>query len=164
MRASRALPVGPAETYAFLSEPSNHRRLTTSRIRLLELHETADGQLSGGLMLIRGPLGLRRLATTRLESVREPGHLAGTVRAGAGTELGVRWDLHPAAGGGTVAVLSASVGRLAPTDRLLLTAGGRRWIRRLFSATLDRLAAELGPREEFRLGGVLTVRASDLRG
>jgi hypothetical protein len=155
--ASRALPVGPAETYAFLSKPRNHRRLTTSRIRLLELHETEDGQLTGGLMLIRGPLGLQRLARTRLESARAPAHLAGTALVGAGTEVDVRWDLHPAADGGTVAVLSATVGCVAPTDRLLLTAGGRRWIRGLFSATLDRLAAELGPREEFRLDGVLMV-------
>jgi len=57
----------------------------------------------------------------------------------------VRWDLLPAGAHGVVAVLSASVIRLAAVDRLLLALGGRVWIRRLFVATLDRLAAELRP-------------------
>jgi hypothetical protein len=35
------------------------------------------------------------------------------------------------------------VTRLATPERLLLAIGGRAWVRRLFAATLERLAAEL---------------------
>jgi hypothetical protein len=46
-------------------------------------------------------------------------------------------------GAGTVAVLTATVTRLATLERLLLAIGGRAWVRSLFVATLERLAAEL---------------------
>jgi hypothetical protein len=143
--ASRTLPAEPAAIFAFLRRPENHRRLATGSIRLLELSETADGELGGALMLISGPLGRSRRARTRLESLREPSHLAGTARVDSGSEVTVRWDLIPAESGGTIAVLSASLGRTAVRDRILLLAGGRRWLRRLFAATLEQLSVELAP-------------------
>jgi polyketide cyclase/dehydrase/lipid transport protein len=144
--ARRALPVGPEEAFAFLSVAHNHRRLATARIHVRELEVTDDGHLRGGLMVLRGPLWLRRPARTRVVSTRRPGHLAGTARVGSGTEVQVRWELHRAGEGTTVARLTATVTRLAPAERLLLTIGGRTWVQRLFVATLERLAAEL--REE----------------
>ncbi|HEX3974694.1 MAG TPA: SRPBCC family protein [Solirubrobacteraceae bacterium] len=143
--ARRTLPVGPEEAFAFLSRPHNHRRLATPRIGLRELDVTRDGELRGALMVLRGPLWLRRRARTRVASVRRPAHLAGTARVGAGTEVEVRWDLEGAGAGATVAVLTATVTRLALTERLLLAIGGRAWVRRLFVATLERLAKELRP-------------------
>ena len=141
----RTLPVGPEEAFAFLSRPHNHRRLATARIALRELDVTGDGELRGAVMVLRGPLWLRRPARTRVLSMRRPAHLAGTARVGSGTEVEVRWDL---AGAGTsaeatVAVLTATVTRVAIAERLLLAVGGRGWVRRLFAATLERLATEL---------------------
>lgn len=141
--ARRALPVGPAEAFAFLSVPHNHRRLATARIGLRELDVTDDGELRGALMVLRGPLWLRRRARTRLVSMRRPAYLAGTARIGAGTEVEVRWDLDDTGRGASVAILSATVTRLAVPERLLLAIGGRGWIRRLFVATLEQLAMEL---------------------
>lgn len=141
--ARRALPVEPEEAFAFLSRPDNHRRLATAGIRLCELDVTRDGELRGALMVLRGPLWLRRPARTRVVSTRRPAHLAGTARIGAGTEVQVRWDLDCAGGGATVAVLTATVTRLAAPERLLLAMGGRAWVRRVLVATLERLAAEL---------------------
>jgi len=141
--ARRTVPVTPAAAFAFLSRPSNHHRLVTSRIRLLELDLTRDGELHGGLMRLRGPLGLRRRARTRLAETRRPVHLAGTARVGAGTHVRIRWDLQRAGDAATHVMLSARVLRAAPTERLLLTLGGRRWLRGLFVATLERLASEL---------------------
>ena len=144
--ARRALPVGPEEAFAFLSLPHNHRRLATARIGLRELDVTEDGELRGALMVLRGPLWLRRRARTRLVSMCRPEYLAGTARIGAGTHVEVRWDLDGTGAGASVAVLSATVTRLARPDRVLLAIGGRAWIRRLFAATLEQLAMEL--REE----------------
>jgi carbon monoxide dehydrogenase subunit G len=143
--ASRTLPAEPADVFAFLRQPQNHRRLATGSIHLLELSETTDGELGGALMLISGPLGRRRLARTRLESLSEPSHLAGTARVDSGSEVTVRWDLIPAVTPGTVAVLSASLTRIGVRDRILLLAGGRRWLGRVFAATLEQLAVELAP-------------------
>jgi hypothetical protein len=139
----RALPVGPEEAFAFLSRPHNHCRLATARIRLRELDVTGDGELGGARLVLRGPLWLRRAARTRVVSVRRPAHLAGTAHVGSGTEVAVRWDLDGAGAGASVAILTATVTRLAAPERLLLAVGGRRWVRRLFVATLERLAAEL---------------------
>lgn len=143
IHTSKVVPVSPAATFAFLRQPQNHRRLATERIRLLELNVTEAGELSGALMLIRGPLGLRRLARTTLESAHEPAHLLGTAWVGAGTEVRVRWDLRPLAGDHTVVTLTATLISPAPLDRLLLLAGGRIWARRLFADTLERLAGQL---------------------
>jgi hypothetical protein len=141
--ARRPLPVGRDEAFAFLSRPHNHRRLVTDRIAIRELDVSSDGTLRGARMVLRGPLWLRRAARTRVVSFRSPAHLAGTARIGSGTEVKVRWDLERAGAGTTVAALSATVTRLALTERILLAVGGRAWVRRLFDATLERLACEV---------------------
>lgn len=141
--ARTALPVGPAEAFAFLSRPHNHRRLATAKIRLRELDVSSDGDLEGARMTLRGPLWLRRPARTRLVSTRRPSHLAGTAQVGSGTHVEVRWDLLDPGDGTTVATLTATVTRLATMERVLLACGGRAWVRRLFEATLERLATEL---------------------
>ncbi|HEX3689446.1 MAG TPA: SRPBCC family protein [Solirubrobacteraceae bacterium] len=141
--ARRALPVPPEEAFAFLSQPHNHGRLATARIGVRELQVTRDGELHGALMVLRGPLWLRRCARTRVVNVRRPDHLAGTARVGSGTDVEVRWDLDGASAGTTVAILTATVTRLGIAERVLLAIGGRAWVRRLFVATLERLATEL---------------------
>lgn len=141
--AHRALPVEPAQAFAFLSRPHNHRRLATRRVRVCELEVTGDGELRGALIVLRGPLWLRRPARTRVVSTRPPSHLAGTARVGSGTQVEVRWELDGAGAGAAVASLTATVTRLAPAERLLLAIGGRTWIRRLFAATLEQLVQEL---------------------
>jgi len=55
----------------------------------------------------------------------------------------VRWDLGVTGTGTTVAILTATVTRLAAAERVLLAIGGRTWVQRLFMATLERLAREL---------------------
>jgi Polyketide cyclase / dehydrase and lipid transport len=141
--ARRALPVGPEEAFAFLSRPHNHRRLATPKIRLRQLQVTGDGELHGALMVLRGPLWLRRAAQTRVVSVQRPGHLAGMAFVGSGTEVQVRWDLGAVGAGATMAILTARVTRLGTAERMLLAIGGRAWVQRLFVATLERLAHEL---------------------
>ena len=141
--ARRALPVGPEEAFAFLVRPHNHRRLATARIDLRDLEMGREGELRGARLVLRGPLWLRRAARTYVTSTRRSDHLAGTARVGSGTDVDVRWDLTAGDPEETIAVLTATVTRLAAPERLLLALGGRAWVRRLFAATLERLATEL---------------------
>jgi hypothetical protein len=136
--ASRVVPAPPAEVFAFLAEWQNHRLLTGRSIRLLALAEDPDGRVQG-LIQLRGPLGLRRVAQTTVATAREPSAIGGTARVGSRTFVHVDWEMHPAARGETHVVLSAAVATAGRLDSLLLLAGGKLWIRRLFAATLALL-------------------------
>jgi uncharacterized protein YndB with AHSA1/START domain len=143
--ASATVEAPPREVFAFLAAMHNHWTLAGRRIELLELRQDAAGH-GTGVVLMRGPLGIRRHARTRVLQVREPASLAGIAEIGPGTRAAVRWQLEPLARERTRVSLSASVLAAGPVDRLLLRAGGRRWLRHVFAATLrllgERLASE----------------------
>lgn len=63
--------------------------------------------------------------------------------ADSGTAAHVSWTLREQRDTTTLVELTAVLGPIARGDRLLLAVGGRRWIRSLLAATLQRLAAEL---------------------
>lgn len=139
--ASRNLAAPRENVFAFLAQARNHHKLAGRGIHLLELSESPERELRGR-MLLRGPLGVRRLAVTRTESWREPSSIAGTARLGARTRVRVSWELHAPDRDTTHVVLRAEVRSLAPLDGLLLRAGGGAWVRRLFASTLELLANE----------------------
>lgn len=161
--ATTTVPAPPAVVLGFLRAAANHRRLATAPIRLRELHAGADGELHGAVLVIRGPLRVRRHARTRVETAG-PRHLGGSARLHTGTVATVRWELSPAAPDGTDVTLSAAVTTAGAIDRLLLRAGGRRWAGRLLAATLDQLVAELagaprrGGRQPLRLSAASRSR------
>jgi hypothetical protein len=140
--ARRRVPAGAAETFAFLAAPVTHRRLQVRGIASLSLDDAGD-LLSGGAAVLRGPLGLRRSVHTRVALHQPPTRLAGSALADSGTAAHVFWTLREQRDGTTLVELTAVLGPIARGDRLLLAFGGRRWIRSLFAATLQRLAAEL---------------------
>jgi hypothetical protein len=96
----------------------------------------------GGRVRIRGPLGLSRVAETRVLSARppsgdEPAELTG--RADLGATVGrVRWVIAPS-GEGSQVTLAAWLERATLRDRLLLALGGRRLLQRIFENALTRL-------------------------
>jgi hypothetical protein len=141
--AQRRVPAGAAETFAFLAAPATHRRLQVHGIASLSLDDGAEGLLSGGAAMLRGPLGLRRTVHTRVALHQPPTRLAGTALADSGTAAHISWTLREQPDGTTLVELSTVLGPIARRDRLLLALGGRRWVRSLFTATLGRLAAEL---------------------
>jgi hypothetical protein len=141
--ARRRVPAGVDETFAFLASPATHRRLQVRGIASLSLD--GDDLLSGGAAVLRGPLGLRRTVRTRVALLQPPTRLAGSALADSGTVAHVSWTLHAQPDGTTLVELGAVLGPIARGDRILLAAGGRYWIRRLFTATLRRLTAELEP-------------------
>jgi hypothetical protein len=128
----------PASVFAFLADPSNHWLLNGPKVRLLELEEPATGQIAG-VVVIRGPVGIRRRARTKVLTAEDPSLLSGVAELGATTTARVSWSLHPCGSAGTGVVLSATVSSASLLDRVLLVAGGRLWIRRMFAETLERL-------------------------
>jgi hypothetical protein len=69
--------------------------------------------------------------------------MVGRALVGRRTVGRVRWELAPS-GAGTTVLLSAVVDRASLLDRVLLAAGGRRWLRRIFVDALRRLEDVVG--------------------
>jgi hypothetical protein len=135
--AERLVDAGPEAVFPFLSDLENHWVLAHRFVELLKL-ELRGGLGDGGTVRLRGPLGLRRTARTRVLVVSH-GHLVGTANIGRRTQATLEWTVSPCGRGSTVS-LSATVQSLSLPDRLLLAGGGTRWLRGCFAATLDRLA------------------------
>jgi polyketide cyclase/dehydrase/lipid transport protein len=124
--------------HAFLADLSNHRHLTDHYLRLRDV--APDGR--GARLVVGAPLGVRRTARTAVTTLRVPTRFGGTAAVGRRTLARVDWTIEPEGDGSRVA-LRAVVLRAGPLDRLLLAAGGRRWLRRRFRRVLARLDAAL---------------------
>lgn len=136
--AARVRVPAPAEQlYALLADLREHWRLAGRWVIPLEL--AADG----GVVRLRGPLGIARTARTRVVEMHEPTRLAGEADLG-GTRAAVSWLLEPD-GEDTWVTLRADVLRATPLDRALLALGGRAWLRGRFRVTVERLAANAAP-------------------
>ena len=119
------------ELYAQLADLRGHWQLAGRWVQPLVLDH------DGGVVRVRGPLGVHRTITTRLTELRAPECVAGEATS-RGTRAAIRWLLE-ADGTATVVTLSADVLAAGPVDRLLLNAGGARWMRGRFASTLERL-------------------------
>ena len=138
-----ALISAPCEVvFDFLADLENHWRVTDRFVEVVSLNHPGGGNPNGGLVRVRGPLGLRRTVTTRVVASRPPRLLIGTAEIPGRTRARVSWSL---AGHleSTRVRLAATVERAGAADRLLLALGGRRWLRRRFERTLENLAAAL---------------------
>ena len=143
IEATALVPAAPEDVFAFLSDLRNHWRLADRFVEVVTL-EASDGvHADGGQVRVRGPLGLRRTATTRVVAAREPRLMIGTAELSGGTRARVSWVIAGRLSASRVR-LAAEVEQAGTLDRLLLAAGGRRWLRRRFASTLERLATELG--------------------
>jgi len=137
--ASGRISASPEVAFAFLADLANHWRLIDRWTEIVELDP--DGRTA--TVRLRGPLGVRRLASTRVLDAQAPELLVGEARVGRATVGRVRWVLTPEDGHGTLVELTAEVAAAAPLDRVLLAVGARRWLRRRFADALQRLAAEM---------------------
>ena len=133
--ATGLVPAEREAVFGFLAELGNHWLVADRWIEVVAL----DANRDGGRVRVRGPLGLRRTARTRVLAMDPPVALEGTAVLG-GTVARVRWELL-ARGEATEVRLEARVERATPLDRLLLAAGGRAWLRRRLAATVAGLAA-----------------------
>jgi hypothetical protein len=144
LSVARTIPTDPEIAFAFLSDLDNHWRLADRFVDVIRLEGT-PGSRTGGEICIRGPLGIARTARTTLDTSHAPWLISGTARAGRETLVRVSWSLKPDPKGARVEL---TLTRLStnPIDRLLLTIGGRRWLRQRLTKTLHRLAGELSSR------------------
>jgi len=93
---------------------------------------------------VRGPLGLRRTATIRIDLAVPAVEVRGSAEMSGGTVARVRWRLRPLSGR-TVVRLGATIEAARPLDRLLLRAGGRAWMSARFEGALESLERSLAP-------------------
>ena len=142
--ASAHVAAPPPLLFSLLADPHNHWLLARGKIELRELDAGGSGRMSGSVVL-RGPLGIRRQARTRVLSSLAPSSLSGVAELGRRTRAEVSWMLESAESSTTVVVLSAAIVSVGALDRLLLLIGARWWMRRLFRAVLHTLS-ELGAR------------------
>jgi hypothetical protein len=142
VEAVAVVPARCEDVFAFLADLENHWRLTGRFVEVIDLSGAPGRPADGGRVRIRGPLGLRRTAATRVAAVRAPRLIIGTAELPSGTRARVSWSL---AGhlDSTRVRLAAGLERAGVLDRALLALGGRWWLRRQFASTLERLAAAM---------------------
>lgn len=132
--ATARVPAPREAVFDYLSRLENHWAVAGRWIEVVAV----DGDR--GRVRLRGPLGLRRTADTRVEHVDAPARLEGTARLGS-TRAAVAWALSARDDGATDVRLTATLLTTSPLDRVALMLGGRAWMRRLFATTLAQLAA-----------------------
>ena len=142
LRAHRIVHASPAELFDVLADLDQHWQLTDGAV---ERVGRSDG---GAVVRISGPFGLRRTATTRIDTAT-PRELTGTARVGADTVARVAWHLEPAAAG-TAVTLSVVVLRASAQDRLVLALGAGARLRGRLARALERL-------DELALEGALAA-------
>ena len=130
------MPHPPDAVFEFLSDLRNHWRLEP---HFLELE---DMRADGGCVRVRAPLGLSRIARTRVVAAERPSLLRGIAELGRGTRGAVRWEIEPAPSGSRVR-FSAQVEQATAADRVLLACGGRWWLHRIVTVALERLGTSI---------------------
>jgi uncharacterized protein YndB with AHSA1/START domain len=141
--AERIVAAAPPDVFAFLADLENHWLLADRFVEVLSLERPpGGGPAHGGMVRIRGPLGLGRIARTRVVHAQPNTSIAGTASVGERTEARVHWTLTPVSEG-TLVRLEATVDRTGRSEAILLSAGGRRWLEGRFASILDTLARRL---------------------
>jgi Polyketide cyclase / dehydrase and lipid transport len=130
------VPQPPDVVFEFLSDLRNHWRLEP---HFLELESMAA---DGGSVRVRAPLGISRVARTRVVAAERPSLLRGEAEVGRATRGAVRWEIAPARAGSRVR-FSAHVEQATLLDRLLLVCGGRWWLRRIVTTAVERLGTSI---------------------
>ncbi len=139
IRAKQLVGASEGEVFDFLADLENHWLLADRFIEVLSLERGADGRALGGRVRMRGPLGVRRTAATRVLAAERPQQMAGVAELGGETRASVTWTL-TGSDDGTQVRLEAAVERTGRLDRLLLLLGGRSWLELRFAGVLERLA------------------------
>jgi hypothetical protein len=155
--ARRQIPASAEAAIRFLADLEQHVRLAPESVQLLRLSRPA-GRPTHALVRLTGPLGIERMASTKLLQTRLANSIAGQARIGKRTVASVRWCVEEN-GAGSVVTLSATVDAASPIDRMVLILGGGRWLARRFDAALERLS-ELLPTTSSHLSEEPTARAA----
>jgi hypothetical protein len=118
---------------------------------LLALECRGDGA-SEAVVRLRGPLAIRRTASTAITATRAPESISGRAWIGPRTRAFVSWQIESMPYGSTVYV-GVIVETAGLRDRLLLAFGGRWWLRRRLASALSCLSHRIAPSPAFVSGG-----------
>jgi hypothetical protein len=149
--ATREIPAPRETIFGFLATLENHAALARGSVELLSL-ECRAGTASEAVVRLRGPLAIRRTASTAITGTRAPESISGRAWIGPRTRVFVSWQIESAAHGSTVSV-GAIVETAGLRDRLLLAFGGRWWLRQRFATALSCLSHRIAPTPAFVSGG-----------
>jgi hypothetical protein len=149
--ATRQIPAPRETIFGFLASLENHAALGRGSVELLS-HECRAGRASGAVVRLRGPLAIRRTASTAITGIRAPQSISGRAWIGPRTRAFVSWRIESTAHGSTVTV-GAIVETAGLRDRLLLAFGGRWWLGRRFASALSCLSHRIAPTPAFVSGG-----------
>lgn len=165
IEAETLVAAAPEEVFDYLARLQNHWRLMDESVEVLSLDGEGEAGPDRGVVRMHGPLGIGRIAHTRVLEADRPRLLRGVAEigrrfdGGRRTEGEVSWRLEPA-GEGTRVRLTAAVIRASAVDRLLLALGGRVWMAARFRLALRHLA-ELYAATEPAPGPVGAVAADE---
>jgi hypothetical protein len=134
IEAERRVRASPERVDRFLADLRNHWTLVPAAIR-------PCGKATGesAAVELRGPLGIRRWAATRITEHVPCTRLAGEAIIPPSSMAVVEWTLAELRDGSTVVSLAIAVDA-SRRDRVLLSLGTRRWIASRVRHALDRLA------------------------
>jgi hypothetical protein len=149
--ATREIPAPRKTIFGFLASLENHAALGRGAVELLSI-ECRAGRASEAVVRLRGPLAIRRTASTAITGIRAPKSISGRAWIGPRTRAFVSWRIESTAHGSTVTV-GAIVETAGLRDRLLLAFGGRWWLRRRFASALSCLSHRIAPTPAFVSGG-----------
>jgi hypothetical protein len=143
IEATALVPADCEAVFELLSDLGNHWRLASCFVDVIDLDSSRPGGVPDrATVRLRGPLGVSRTVRTKVTAARSPRLLIGTAEIGSRTHARVSWTLARRLNETRVR-LSAEVDGAGPADRAMLALGGRRWLERRFTQTLDALVEEM---------------------
>jgi hypothetical protein len=131
-----------AEIFPLLCDLDRHHHLTDGGMRILRL-DGQRGRRTGGLVELRGPLGIKRLVRTRVSGAEPGRRLWGIAETQQGARAHVEWRLRPCDHDRTSVQVRIRVEATNWPERLLLALGGRTWLRARMRAALRRMGQQL---------------------
>jgi uncharacterized protein YndB with AHSA1/START domain len=138
LTADAVVGAPPSQIYPLLCDLDQHRHLTDDGMRILRL-EGEEGRRTGGLVELRGPMGIKRLVRTSVSGAEPGKRLWGTALTEQGAKAHVDWRLQPRHGERTTVEVRIEVQAARWPERLLLALGGRTWLRARMRAALRRM-------------------------
>jgi hypothetical protein len=136
--ASAEIAAGPQTVFDFLADLRNHVLLAPDSVEL-RARELGSERAARAIVRLRGPLSIRRTATTAIVDARAPSMIIGLATIGKRTRASISWAVRDRRDHSTV-TLRVTVHQAGFLDGVLLRAGCRGWLQRRFADALARLA------------------------
>jgi hypothetical protein len=155
--AASELHHAPQAVFDFLADLRNHALLAPGWVELRSRDLGTELPVHA-IVRLRGPLAIRRTATTAIVDAREPAVIAGRARIGKRTRASISWTIAGQRYRTSVS-LRVIVEETAFLDSVVLRLGGQRWLQKRLAHALVCLGDQLDahPWPSARTGGSLRL-------